>query len=521
MKRFSEQFNKKAGSVKLRAAERRELKDRLVSYIEYHPLPTEMKKEAAPTKVADMVSEPFVAVKINFSYLKAALGTMAVLAIVVVPFVAENSLPGDVLYPVKVQFNEELRSSLSLSSYAKVEWETERLERRVAEARLLASEGKLTEEVEAEVAEAIKTHSDAAQQQIASLRESDEDEAAMAEIAFASALAVQSEVLDGDAPDNAEEVGEGTSVAILASVVAEESEEADAKQATADPAYEKLLARVETETTRAQELFVSISDVASADEQTDIERRLADIETKVNAAISIHAAVVTESPEGEDKTEVATDVVSEEVSEEATVASSTEAEASTTEEVVEEEVTEGTTEEEEVPVLADDSEARSLLRSALSDTRKLISFMTNIDVRENVTIEELVPVTLTDDEHIALINGLLLEIESGRENLGERIVSAEAAEKFAIGLTRLDELTAEATELRANAAYQEAYDAAREAALVYEELLNRSQAPMVEVVEEESETEATSTPETEEESETETEPIVEEELATTSEAVVE
>ena len=39
MKRFEEQFKKQAQSVHLRAAERRNLKERLVSYMEYHPMP--------------------------------------------------------------------------------------------------------------------------------------------------------------------------------------------------------------------------------------------------------------------------------------------------------------------------------------------------------------------------------------------------------------------------------------------------------------------------------------------------
>ena len=59
------------------------------------------------------------------------------------------------LYLVKVHFNEEIRSTLALSPYEKVAWETKRIERRIAEARLLASEGNLTDELGAGVVDNI------------------------------------------------------------------------------------------------------------------------------------------------------------------------------------------------------------------------------------------------------------------------------------------------------------------------------------------------------------------------------
>ncbi|MEZ4200705.1 MAG: hypothetical protein R3B69_03975 [Candidatus Paceibacterota bacterium] len=121
-------------------------------------------------------------------------------------------------YPVKVGFNEEVRSTLALSPYQKVEWETTRLERRIAEARLLASEGKLTPEVEAEMAEAVKAHNDAAQKEIASIRATDSEEAALASIALSSALTVQSESLESQLEEGAAS-SSGSSVVALASVV--------------------------------------------------------------------------------------------------------------------------------------------------------------------------------------------------------------------------------------------------------------------------------------------------------------
>ena len=191
-----------------------------------------------------------------------------------VPFVAERSLPGDILYPVKVEFNEELRSSLALTPYAKVAWETERLERRVAEARTLALAGKLSEEEQTKVALAVKQHSEAAQREIAELRESNSEDAAIAEIAFTSALEVQSEVLEGHIEKNtlAAIDTEGTTSPIsgIAQAVAEARDVARASESNSRLSYEKLFGRVEMESTNVYVLFNSIKAEASAEEVANV-----------------------------------------------------------------------------------------------------------------------------------------------------------------------------------------------------------------------------------------------------------
>lgn len=60
-----------------------------------------------------------------------------------VSYAAEGSLPGDVLYPVKVGINEEVRATLAPTAQAKAAWEAERAERRLAEAETLATRGEL------------------------------------------------------------------------------------------------------------------------------------------------------------------------------------------------------------------------------------------------------------------------------------------------------------------------------------------------------------------------------------------
>jgi len=209
---------------------------------------------------------------------------------------------------------------------------------------LLATEGKLTPETEATVALAVKAHTDAANQEIAVMRETDEDGAAMAEIAFASAMEVQSEVLEGHIekdPDTSDSVEQGHSVVILAGIINGVRDDATVAQAGAAPSYAALLAKVETETTRAYELFNSVKKHAGSEEIADIERRIEDVERKLVESIVLkngetlaeEGVVVTEvfdedvSQPAEESEEVVLE--NDEVSEEA---------SSTTEAVLESEV---------------------------------------------------------------------------------------------------------------------------------------------------------------------------------------
>ncbi|GEM_PF-975726 len=268
MKSFDTELKKHADKIRLKAVERRELRERVLSYMEYHPLP---KQDSVQKELKGAIhSESFVVLGIHSRIVQIAVAAF-VLVMVVVPFAAERAVPGDVLYIVKTGINEPVQSSLASSPYEKIEFETKLMERRIAEARVLASEGKLTDDVKTKIAETVKEHSDAVQTELQELRNQDAEGAAIAQIAFNSSLEVQSAVLTED-DDAADEVSDP-----ILTVVKEAREVSEKEKGSTTPSYDGLMARIELETTRAYELFETVKESATEEEITDIERRFADI----------------------------------------------------------------------------------------------------------------------------------------------------------------------------------------------------------------------------------------------------
>lgn len=380
MKRFSEQLHTKSQTVKLKKSEQADLRERIVSYMEYHPLPASMKVAAVPTTKkatrSNILTESFAQYAIPYQMLFKWGGVAAVFVLVFIPFMAERTVPGDTLYAVKVQFNEEVRSTLTWGSYEKVEWETTRLNRRIAEARLLADEGLLTEEVEASVAAAVQVHSDNAKREIEVLRASDADEATIATIAFESSLTVQSQSFADESA-----TGTARSGMLISDVIDKSRADMPASASSSVPAYEKLMARVELSTTRVRDLRDALGDTVSEKELADVTRRIDDIDRAILEAIELAADEATEI------------------------------------------------------------DARLALADVIARTQKLIVFMTELQLREEVTIDEVVPVVPTLDEMVIDRSKRATELTAAISKITAAITTLEnpaLAEKLIDSLERLE-----------------------------------------------------------------------------------
>lgn len=78
-------------------------------------------------------------------------------------FAAESALPGDILYPIKVSVNEEVRSFTAISNKAQSQWDARRAERRLEEAETLAVEGRFNAKTRADIESRFESHAEAFQ----------------------------------------------------------------------------------------------------------------------------------------------------------------------------------------------------------------------------------------------------------------------------------------------------------------------------------------------------------------------
>ncbi len=87
-----------------------------------------------------------------------------------ISFAAEHALPGDILYPIKITVNEELRSLAVFSSEDRAGWEAKRAERRLREAQKLALLGRLEGTVREDLESRFETHLKNARKNISKIR---------------------------------------------------------------------------------------------------------------------------------------------------------------------------------------------------------------------------------------------------------------------------------------------------------------------------------------------------------------
>ncbi len=144
-------IQKSANRVSLSESERERMERVVLGYVSMKPIRSGGTREVQ-VHWYQWVRQP-LAIGLVFALVVSGTG---------VSYAAEASVPGDLLYPIKVSVNEEVRASLTFSGEEKGKWETERAERRLEEAATLAVQGKLTTEVKKELVERFDTHSERA-----------------------------------------------------------------------------------------------------------------------------------------------------------------------------------------------------------------------------------------------------------------------------------------------------------------------------------------------------------------------
>jgi len=141
---------------------------------------------------------PYSNLFMRFSKHGSALATLMIMVVVggSSSLAAENTVPGDILYPLKVRITEPMITALSFSEESKGDWEVQLAERRLGEAVVLAKNGKLDEKNEEVLASEFTIHEKNTQERITKLEEKGNKEAAASLASrFEGSLRVHEEVL--------------------------------------------------------------------------------------------------------------------------------------------------------------------------------------------------------------------------------------------------------------------------------------------------------------------------------------
>lgn len=96
-------------------------------------------------------------------------------------YASEGALPGDVLYPIKVNVSEKVQGALAVATEDKVHWNVTLTTRRLEEAEMLAAQGRLTSAVSAEIELQLNTSAENFNEHVVALAQAPSNDAFVAD----------------------------------------------------------------------------------------------------------------------------------------------------------------------------------------------------------------------------------------------------------------------------------------------------------------------------------------------------
>lgn len=150
-----------AEKIKLSPQEKESAKANILNFIRFHPV--------SKPDTARLLNKGsfFNLFNLNLKPMPAFLSILFILGVSGgASLAAESALPGDLLYPVKVGINEEVRAVVSFSAETKANWDTRRLERRLEEAEKLAHKKEFNAEARANIEKNFEAHAERVEKRI-------------------------------------------------------------------------------------------------------------------------------------------------------------------------------------------------------------------------------------------------------------------------------------------------------------------------------------------------------------------
>jgi len=204
MKNLLKQLKKGSREVRLTADEKSVMRQSLAQFARKNPI-----MHTSRANSSRVVVSPY-------SFMRKARGWRMVSATVIggiliggtVSFAAEGALPGNVLYPVKTELNERVRSVAAVTPQAKAEWDVKLVERRLTEMKEVGLLETVPPETKEVARENVKKYTERAQKRIVELDDNDDEEGAL-EVAenLAQVLRTHETILLEDLDENEDEGG--------------------------------------------------------------------------------------------------------------------------------------------------------------------------------------------------------------------------------------------------------------------------------------------------------------------------
>jgi len=193
MKKAIKQLRQNGKEVKLTKLEHDNFKILLKQVIKEQPV----RKMGIGRHIIQSVATTFYSLFLTKNYMFAKIIIMITLfAGGGTAVAAEKALPGDVLYPVKLRVNEQVRSAISINSESKVQWDIRRAERRLEELVQLKIKGILNSDVQATVEEKFEINAKRAEERISNIEKKDPEKANRLRAEFEARLKAQENFFD-------------------------------------------------------------------------------------------------------------------------------------------------------------------------------------------------------------------------------------------------------------------------------------------------------------------------------------
>lgn len=147
---------KDAKTFSLSENDKKSVMDKVSKFIKEHPV-SDAPREILTPEVGDKIKTPYLKSSLpifslfnKYKFISLAL----IIAFVLsggTSFAANYSLPGDILYPVKIHVNENIKSFVAFSYDAEAKVEIQKADERLKEQEALALKGEVDEETKAQI----------------------------------------------------------------------------------------------------------------------------------------------------------------------------------------------------------------------------------------------------------------------------------------------------------------------------------------------------------------------------------